>query len=1080
MTVSGKSPWFWAFLVSVCLFLDVTAVIAAGETTAGTMTVKSGNESLTISAPYVEDGTGNNSLLIEWDESGEDWGTLLGSLSLANSPTPYTYTITGLDNGTVYQVRVTWIDDDNAADPTQTLDNLIPVNKLIHSSLSTGSTKWGSSGWGVPGGKYGEFTCQTCHQRNSGNIKRVKKNLVVTDQVARDAGDRFPIEQASGTVNFQGTTGTDSFGDDNRADRSVSDKICEGCHTLTNVHRYNSTSGVADFNHMGANQQDCTSCHAHKNAFWHSSGSGGSGCEDCHAADHVVDSGQADWITFFANGADHTWDSGYTIDTYATCSMCHVTNLLTQHANECSLCHSGATPPRGSFTDWNQTCQQGSCHSSYHPGASDGHDSEYNLNNCSRCHDSNREGWYNDYAWDWIARADFCSECHTLKPDTNPPVTESDLKATYIDDARISLTAFDPWGIQAIYYRLDGGATQTYSSPLTVAAPVSGSQAHTLEFWAKDKSGKVELPNTGNFTIFGDTTPPATTSNARALYGADATIQLTPTDNSTSFPVAATYYKDGASGTVQSGTTVLIPEPVSGSEEHTLYFWSVDHAGNVEDPPKQVTFTIIAGGREHTALHLDQFVGFYADPGASGPRISYKIYIDDVLKTTLTKSVAGLSHVKWNCPETPVSPGSHIDIVVDAWLTSYTGTPDGNAPYTFTLDLPDDAVRLEAAPWDIEMIMYWAPVENDGGSDFAYVEANPATIENIFYLTTVPDTTAPITTSNAVSGEVYGGARTFTLSSTDPAGGTGVESTWWQLDSTAGAWTKGTSVPVTAPVAGTTKAHTLYWYSQDHAGNQEAFKSISFSIENLRTFTTSVPLDEAVWYEAIPDDASGPRVSYTIKLDGTTLGSTFYATAASFPNILFSHAVAQTDITGAGQIDIIVTAGFTNPGSAENNTNSPKTFTLTLPAEATRLIGTSWTGFPKYNFEPNGYYYDNNPPHDEYPYSYVEMPTGTVGNIVYAAPGSLTDTTPPVTTIAPVGGSPYIGSQTFILTPTDAGSGVESTWWQLDASGIWNIGTLVTVAAPASGTVSHTIIWYSRDNVSNQETQQSVTFDMVP
>ena len=41
-------------------------------------------------------------------------------------------------------------------------------NTMIHNSTTLGSTKHGGS-WGVAGGKYGEFTCGTCHERNSGN-----------------------------------------------------------------------------------------------------------------------------------------------------------------------------------------------------------------------------------------------------------------------------------------------------------------------------------------------------------------------------------------------------------------------------------------------------------------------------------------------------------------------------------------------------------------------------------------------------------------------------------------------------------------------------------------------------------------------------------------------------------------------------------------------------------------------------------------------------------------------------------------------------------------------------------------------
>ena len=193
MTTSGENLIFTVLLISVFFFFDITNAVAAGETTAGTMTATAGHQSLSITAPYVEDGIGNNSLLIEWGISGEDFA--LGLQSLPNTPSPYTYTIAGLDNGTAYQVRVTWQDVDNIPDnPTQTLTNLIPCNSLIHSSLSTGSAKWNGS-WGVSGGQYGEFTCQTCHQRNSGNIKRVKKNLAVTDPLQRTLGIVFRLNE---------------------------------------------------------------------------------------------------------------------------------------------------------------------------------------------------------------------------------------------------------------------------------------------------------------------------------------------------------------------------------------------------------------------------------------------------------------------------------------------------------------------------------------------------------------------------------------------------------------------------------------------------------------------------------------------------------------------------------------------------------------------------------------------------------------------------------------------------------------------------------------------------------------------
>lgn len=75
---------------------------------------------------------------------------------------------------------------------------LVPVvqvcGKLIHSSLSTDSTRWGAGGWGIGGGNYGEFVYATCHAAGTGNIKRVRNAL----QTVADADPQLQI----GIVHF--------------------------------------------------------------------------------------------------------------------------------------------------------------------------------------------------------------------------------------------------------------------------------------------------------------------------------------------------------------------------------------------------------------------------------------------------------------------------------------------------------------------------------------------------------------------------------------------------------------------------------------------------------------------------------------------------------------------------------------------------------------------------------------------------------------------------------------------------------------------------------------------------------------
>ena len=85
-----------------------------------------------------------------------------------------------------------------------------------------------------------------------------------------------------------------------------------------------------------------------------------------------------------------------------------------------------------------------------------------------------------------------------------------------------------------------------------------------------------------------DTTPPVTTSDAQALYEGGAVIKFSITDSGR-VGIGTTFYRlDGGSTQTGGSVTVNAPGP------HTLEFWSVDQAGNVEDPPNVVTFELFS------------------------------------------------------------------------------------------------------------------------------------------------------------------------------------------------------------------------------------------------------------------------------------------------------------------------------------------------------------------------------------------------------------------------------------------------------------------------------------------------------
>jgi len=86
-----------------------------------------------------------------------------------------------------------------------------------------------------------------------------------------------------------------------------------------------------------------------------------------------------------------------------------------------------------------------------------------------------------------------------------------------------------------------------------------------------------------------DATPPVTTSNAKATYPTSGgTIALSATDAGGS-GVAHTYHRPASSGTWTEGTSYAVPTTPG---TYTLYFYSVDGAGNVESPPKSTTFQV--------------------------------------------------------------------------------------------------------------------------------------------------------------------------------------------------------------------------------------------------------------------------------------------------------------------------------------------------------------------------------------------------------------------------------------------------------------------------------------------------------
>ena len=131
-------------------------------------------------------------------------------------------------------------------------------------------------------------------------------------------------------------------------------------------------------------------------------------------------------------------------------------------------------------------------------------------------------------------------------------------------------------GVASTFYRIDGGAAQTYASTFSLTA----GGVHSVEFWSVDVAGNAEAHRTRTVKI--DSTAPVTQASASGTAGTSGwyrsavQVMLGVSDNVSD--VQTTSYRiDG--GTLQ---TYVGPFVLSSLGQHTVEYSSVDYAGNAE------------------------------------------------------------------------------------------------------------------------------------------------------------------------------------------------------------------------------------------------------------------------------------------------------------------------------------------------------------------------------------------------------------------------------------------------------------------------------------------------------------------
>ncbi|MFZ3060902.1 MAG: FG-GAP-like repeat-containing protein [Candidatus Methanoperedens sp.] len=171
--------------------------------------------------------------------------------------------------------------------------------------------------------------------------------------------------------------------------------------------------------------------------------------------------------------------------------------------------------------------------------------------------------------------------------DIIPPVTTDDVDGQWHNTSLIItlIPSDENSGIASTYYTIDG-SLPTIESQKGTSIILSESGEYIIKYFSVDNAGNEEGVKTALNTAKIDTRQPDTTDNADSQWhNSTVTITLTAMDENSG--VLATYYSIDGSSSLASPTNVTTIT-INSEGIHTLRYYSVDNAGNVEEPHEAV------------------------------------------------------------------------------------------------------------------------------------------------------------------------------------------------------------------------------------------------------------------------------------------------------------------------------------------------------------------------------------------------------------------------------------------------------------------------------------------------------------
>ena len=262
----------------------------------------------------------------------------------------------------------------------------------------------------------------------------------------------------------------------------------------------------------------------------------------------------------------------------------------------------------------------------------------------------------------------------------------------------LSATAFSGFTVAATHYTVDGGPTQTYTSPFTI----SGGGPHSISYWSVDNVGVFEITNTRSFTINSNPVVTITGPASGSIYVVNTPVNFTGTFTDAGGGThTAQWTFDGSSqaGTINESTGAV-------SAVHTFTTSGVYMVGlAVTDSCSGTGTTSTVGGLDALVVIYDPDGGFVTGGGwinspagayVPSPTLTGKANFGFVSKYQHGANVpTGQTEFQFRVANFNFHSTAYDWLVVAGARAQYkgTGTVNGSGNYAFILTAIDGQIN---------------------------------------------------------------------------------------------------------------------------------------------------------------------------------------------------------------------------------------------------------------------------------------------------------------------------------------------------------------------------------------------------